>query len=63
MILTAFLPVIGYDRAAGLVQELISSGRKNVREFLSERLGPETVERILSPERLTSLGYREDEKI
>jgi aspartate ammonia-lyase len=62
MILTAFLPVIGYDRAAALVQELVSSGRKNVREFLSERLGPETVERILSPERLTSLGYREDDK-
>jgi aspartate ammonia-lyase len=63
MILTAFLPVVGYDRAAALVQEMASSGRKNVREFLSEKLGAEMVEKILSPERLISLGYREDEKI
>jgi aspartate ammonia-lyase len=60
MIITAFLPHIGYDRAAELLKEFFSSGRKNVREFLSEKLGPSLVEKTLSPERLISLGYREN---
>jgi aspartate ammonia-lyase len=60
MIITAFLPHIGYDRAAALLKEFFSSGRKNVREFLSEKLGPSLVEKTLSPERLISLGYREN---
>jgi aspartate ammonia-lyase len=62
MIVTAFLPYIGYDRASEILQSFLASGRKNVREFLQEKLGMETVERALSPERLISLGYREDEK-
>jgi aspartate ammonia-lyase len=60
MIITAFLPHIGYDRAAALLKEFFSSGKKNVREFLSEKLGPSLVEKILSPDRLISLGYREN---
>jgi aspartate ammonia-lyase len=62
MIITAFLPHIGYDRANALLQEFFSSGRNNLREFLSEKLGGKVVEKILSPYQLTSLGYREDEK-
>jgi aspartate ammonia-lyase len=62
MIITAFLPHIGYDRANALLQEFVSSGRNNLREFLSEKLGKDLVEKILSPYQLTSLGYREDEK-
>jgi len=62
MIVTAFLPHIGYDRASELLQAFRASGRKNVREFLQEKLGMEMVERALSPERLISLGYREDEE-
>jgi aspartate ammonia-lyase len=62
MIITAFLPHLGYDRANELLQEFFSSGRNNLREFLSENLGKGLVEKILSPYRLTSLGYREDEK-
>ncbi len=62
MIITAFLPRIGYDRANALLQEFFSSGRNNLREFLSEKLGKNLVEKILSPYQLTSLGYREDEK-
>ena len=62
MIITAFLPHIGYDRANTLLQEFFSSGRSNLREFLSEKLGGNVVEKILSPYQLTSLGYREDEK-
>jgi len=62
MIITAFLPHIGYDRANTILQEFFSSGRSNLREFLSEKLGGSVVEKILSPYQLTSLGYREDEK-
>jgi aspartate ammonia-lyase len=62
MLVTAFLPYIGYDRAAALLKDFFSSGRKNVREFLSEKLGPPLVEKILSPERLISLGYRENDE-
>jgi aspartate ammonia-lyase len=62
MIVTAFLPHIGYDRAGALLAEFFASGRKNVREFLREKLGADLVERILSAESLISLGYREDGK-
>jgi aspartate ammonia-lyase len=62
MIVTAFLPYIGYDRASEILQAFLASGRENVREFLQEKLGMEMVERALSPERLISLGYREDEE-
>ena len=62
MIVTAFLPSIGYERATALLAEFFASGRKNVRDFLREKLGADRVEKILSAERLVSLGYREDEK-
>jgi aspartate ammonia-lyase len=62
MIITAFLPHIGYDRANTLLQEYFSSGRTDLRGFLSEKLGKSRVEKVLSPYQLTSLGYREDEK-
>jgi aspartate ammonia-lyase len=62
MIVTAFLPHIGYERAGALLAEFFASGRKNVREFLREKLGADLVERVLSAERLISLGYREDER-
>jgi len=62
MIVTAFLPHIGYERAGALLAEFFASGRKNLREFLREKLGADLVERVLSAERLISLGYREDER-
>lgn len=46
------------DRANTLLQEYFSSGRNDLREFLSEKLGKNLVEKILSPYQLTSLGYR-----
>jgi aspartate ammonia-lyase len=61
-LITAFLPVIGYDRANDLLKEFTASPRDNLREFLAERLGRDVVEKILSPFRLVALGYREDEK-
>jgi len=62
MLITAFLPHIGYDKANTLLQEFFTCGRNNLREFLSEKLGKDLVEKILSPSQLTSLGYRDDEK-
>jgi len=62
MLITAFLPHIGYDKANTLLQEFFACGKKNLREFLLEKLGKDLVERILSPSQLTSLGYRDDER-
>ena len=59
-IITAFLPSIGYERAEALLKEFLSSGKKNLREFLGEKLGKEAVEKTLSPHNLTSLGYKDD---
>ena len=59
-IITAFLPLMGYERAEALLKEFSSSGKKNLREFLVEKLGKETVEKTLSPHNLTSLGYKDD---
>ncbi len=61
-LITAFLPVIGYDRANELLKEFTASGEKNLREFLSGKLGRDVVEKVLSPFRLVALGYRDDEK-
>lgn len=59
-IITAFLPVIGYSEAEKLLKEL-SQTRGNIREFLTERLGKDLVDDVLSPSRLTALGYRDNE--
>ena len=60
IIVTAFLPYIGYERA----QELLAKygeerGDKGVsiREFLGGKLGVELVDRVLSPEALSALGF------
>lgn len=62
MIITAFIPSIGYDRAHALLSEFISSGRRNLREFLGEKLGEALVAETLSPYQLTSLGYRDHDQ-
>ena len=62
MIITALLPHIGYDQALSLLEEFKASGKKNIKEFLAEKLGNEFVEKVFSPYQLTALGYREDEK-
>lgn len=60
MIVTAFLPFIGYERAQELLAEYRDDGRgQTFRDFLADRLGAETVDRVLSPESLSSLGYKE----
>ena len=57
-IITAFLPYIGYKRAEKLLNEFRNIGKGNFREFLNSRLGHDLVDEVLSPYRLTSLGYR-----
>ncbi|MDD3119539.1 MAG: aspartate ammonia-lyase [Victivallales bacterium] len=60
MVITAFIPLIGYDRALALVEEF---RRRNdgggLREFLASRLDPALVEKVLRPYNLMALGYRD----
>ena len=58
MIITALLPVIGYEKATELINEFFSSDRKNMKAFLEEKLGKALVDELFSPERITALGYR-----
>ncbi|MEI8173974.1 MAG: hypothetical protein WCH07_10920, partial [Deltaproteobacteria bacterium] len=58
MIITALVPVIGYDRATDMVSDFNKEGRKNMRVFLEEKLGKELIDRIFSPYQLTALGFR-----
>ncbi|MFA6599955.1 MAG: aspartate ammonia-lyase [Candidatus Omnitrophota bacterium] len=58
-IVTAFVPALGYEKAGRLLEAFRESGRRDLREFLCEALGREEVDRILSPQNLTSLGYRD----
>jgi aspartate ammonia-lyase len=56
-IITALLPYIGYEKADELLKEFAASGKKNLREFLSEKLGKALVDRVFDPYNLISLGY------
>lgn len=59
MLVTALLPVIGYDRAMALIRAFQAEGGGNVRTFLENNLGKDMVDRVLSPFALTALGHRE----
>jgi fumarate hydratase class II len=54
---TALAPLIGYESAAKVAQEALSSGR-TVREVAQEKglLAPEDLERVLDPWRMTEPG-------
>ena len=58
LIITALTPTIGYEKATDMVQEFQATGQSDFRSFLVERLGPELVEKTLSPFALTALGYK-----
>jgi aspartate ammonia-lyase len=60
MIVTALLPRIGYERATALIGDYFASGRENILDFLSEKLGAEVVQETFSPRRLVALGYKEE---
>lgn len=58
MIITAVLPVIGYERATQLMSEFTRGKTTNMRKFLEEKLGESVVEKVFSSSSLTALGYR-----
>jgi aspartate ammonia-lyase len=62
LVITAFLPYIGYGRTEELIEEYTASKRTDLKSFLAEKLGQKMVGDVLSPEKLMSLGYREYEK-
>ncbi len=58
-IITAFLPVIGYNKAEELVEKFENKSEYNdFRSFLCNELGEELVESELVPAKLMALGYR-----
>ena len=57
-IITAFVPMLGYDRCSELFKKFEQHGKGNIREFLEKELGKEVVEKTLSPQNLMSLGHK-----
>jgi fumarate hydratase class II len=56
MLATALAPVIGYDDAAKLAKEALTSGR-TIRELALERgMDPEELDRLLDPAAMTEPG-------
>jgi aspartate ammonia-lyase len=76
MIVTALLPLIGYERATELIREYDrrkrstdesssssegnTDGTQSIRSFLEKKLGKGLIEERLSPYRLTALGHKKD---
>jgi aspartate ammonia-lyase len=58
-IITALLPVIGYEAAQKLVKEFPGSGVKRFKTFLENKLGKELVDRVLTHQNLMALGHSE----
>ena len=58
-IITAFVPVLGYDRCTELVKQYEEQHELTVRGFLEQELGKEAVEKILAPQNLMALGHRD----
>ncbi|MDD5712445.1 MAG: aspartate ammonia-lyase [Smithellaceae bacterium] len=61
MIITALLPVVGYEKATELIAEFHRQEGKSVRRFLEEKLGADVVERTFSPYQLTALGFHDEQ--
>ena len=61
-VFTAFVPVVGYEKATALIKEFKECGKENVKTFLAEKLGKELVDKILSAENIMSLGYKDDQR-
>ncbi len=60
MIITALLPVIGYEEATRLITEFSSGAEKDMRHFLEKQLGKDLIDKIFAPYRLTALGYKDE---
>ncbi len=59
MIITALLPIIGYEKATELIAEFSSGNENNMRLFLEKKLGKELIDKAFSPHQLTALGYKD----
>jgi aspartate ammonia-lyase len=57
-IITAFVPLLGYDRCTELMNAYRKQDRLTVRELLEQELGKETVDQTLSPQNIMALGHR-----
>jgi aspartate ammonia-lyase len=55
--ITAFLPLIGYEKAQALVREFHDNKEINFRRFLENNLGKDVVDEMLSPQNIMSLGH------
>ncbi|MFA6379287.1 MAG: aspartate ammonia-lyase [Candidatus Omnitrophota bacterium] len=64
LIITAFVPHIGYKECEQLLKEfhMHAGDQPSIKRFLIEKLGKEMVEKTLSPENLMALGYRDHGK-
>ncbi len=58
IIITAFVPHIGYNKCEELLKEFETAGSDNFRAFLEIKLGKELTDTILSPYNLVSLGFK-----
>jgi aspartate ammonia-lyase len=63
VIVTAFLPHVGYERAQALLADYRAlspdRARLTIRAYLEQRLGKELVDRVLSADALSALGFPE----
>ncbi|MCM8812534.1 MAG: aspartate ammonia-lyase [Candidatus Omnitrophica bacterium] len=60
VLITAFVPILGYERATAIVKEYAVSPDHDWWKFLEQRLGEGVVRQVLSPERLLQLGFVPD---
>jgi fumarate hydratase class II len=58
-LLTALGPVVGYERATVLARTYRRQGG-DWRAFIEAAVGADAVARVLTPEHLLALGYREE---
>ncbi len=58
-LITPFVPHLGYEKATKIVKDFRQEGKESIREYLEERLGTDFVSRILHPDNLLALGYKE----
>jgi len=56
---TAFIPHITYEHALELLEEFRNQHELGLRDFLKTRLDPALVDRVLHPQNLIALGYKD----
>ncbi|MGE4489761.1 MAG: lyase family protein [Kiritimatiellales bacterium] len=58
-IITAFVPLLGYDRCCELIKKCKTQNQLTVRDFLEQELGKDSVKKILAPQNLMALGHKD----